>query len=121
MLQCGIHTITEKITEIVLGERKLFTKLYKGYNRILNRLKSIPQPLLFDVILFCLDVKTLHPSFFPKETRIACRTSLDIRNHPETPTEKVLQLVHTVPENNRESVHPNRRYHSWLQAGYQVR
>ena len=72
----------------------------KDTTELLQKLNKIPQPLLGNSTMFCLDVKASYPSVPRKEARIACEKALQKRQKPSIPTVCVLNMLDLVLENN---------------------
>jgi len=77
----GRHGATENIAEFVENELSEnvsnLPSFIKDSTDFLNKLNSIPQPLPYNTIMFCLDVKALYPSVPREEAKLACRKALN--------------------------------------------
>ena len=93
----GIAKIAEE--ELRKGVEKL-PSFIKDITHFLSRLNHVNQPLPSDTLFFTMDVKGLYPNVPRAEARQACRESLDQRMNPTIPTEKILEMIDVVLENN---------------------
>ena len=107
----GRHGTTENIAEFVEKElSENFSNLpsfIKESTDFLNKLNYIPQPLPYNTIMLCLDVKALYPSVPREEAKRACRKALNKRTNHNLPTDDALQLIDKVLENNIFSFNNN--------------
>ena len=112
----GRHGTTENIAEFL--EKELsenvsnLPSFIKESNDFLNKLNSIPQPLPYNTIMFCLDVKALYPSVPREEAKRACRKALNKRTNHNLTTDDALQLIDKVLENNIFSFNNNHYVHT---------
>jgi len=93
----GIAKLAE--VELKKGVEKL-PSFIRDTTHFLNRLRQVRQPLPSDVLLFTMDVKGLYPNVPRVEARLACKQILDKRLSPTVPTERVLEMIDVVLENN---------------------
>lgn len=84
----------------------------KDSTDFLNKLNSIPQPLPYNTIMLCLDVKVLYPSVPLEGAKRACRNK---RTHNNLPTDNTLQLIDIVLENNIFSFNNNHYVQTYKQ------
>jgi hypothetical protein len=107
----GRHGATENIAEFVENELSEnvsnLASFIKYSTDFLNKINYIPQPLPYNTIMFCLDVKALYPSVPREEAKCACRKALDKRTNHNLPTDDALILIDIVLENNIFSFNNN--------------
>ena len=107
----GRHGATENIAEFVENELSEnvsnLASFIKDSTDFLNKINYIPQPLPYNTIMFCLDVKALYPSVPREEAKRACRKALDKRTNHNLPTDDALILIDIVLENNIFSFNNN--------------
>jgi hypothetical protein len=92
----GRHDATENIAEFVENELSEnvsnLPSFIKDSTDFLNKLDYIPQPLPYNTIMFCLDVKALYPSVPREEAKRACRMALDKRPNHNLPHRRRLKI-----------------------------
>ena len=83
-------------------------------NDFLDKLKAVPQPITsqhgFDPLLFCMDVRKLYPSVPREEGIMACKLALDDNCNSPIPTEKIIEMIELVLDNNNFNVTPDRQF-----------
>jgi hypothetical protein len=93
----GRHGTTENIAEFVEKElSENFSNLpsfIKESTDFLNKLNYIPQPLPYNTIMLCLDVKALYPSVPREEATLACRKALNKRTNHNLPIDDAFKLI----------------------------
>ena len=109
---------TERIAEAAEEQLRCHVESLQSYvrdtNDFLVKLQNTPQPILGQYghapLLFCMDVKKLYPSVPRSDGIEACRLALNSRRDPPIPTEKVLEMIELVLDNNNFNITSDRQY-----------
>ena len=100
----GINHPTESIAELAEAELsegvQQQTTYLKDTTDFLRKLNQFGQTLPPDRILFTLDVKNLYRSVPKNERLAACKTSLEKRTNQKIPTDKAMEIIELVLDNN---------------------
>ena len=99
---------TERVAELAEEQLRAHVESLPSYIRdtkdFLVKLRDTRQPVVGESghapLLFCMDVKKLYPSVPRAEGTAACRLALESRPDPSIPTERVLEMIDLVLDNN---------------------